>query len=210
MLEGLRWGPSGGRSGYSACRASLKQIRPIWEQVARARLTRGAARSSAKYLGMAWRWGLRGTVGVICLPRGYWSSLCSVRDRWSEVGARVQGSPPRKKSQAPDQARVDAILAATKTRSAPLRVAYRLQLTPSELRVSGWRLFATRGRTCYVACLGGWVGRVHRPEIVAWTDEVDSDAEGDHAPFPLASGGLQKTPELLRQEDLGPPSAASR
>jgi len=105
--------------------------------------------------------------------------------------ARVQGSPPRKKSQAQIKREVDAILAATKTRSAPLRVAYRLQLTPSELRVI--RMAAVRyawpDMLMSRASEGGLVVFTE-PEMLQWTDDVDSDAEGDHAPFPLASGEL--------------------
>lgn len=77
------------------------------------------------------------------------------------------------------------------TRKKPLRVAYRLQLTPSELRAVEF----ARGRYAWPDMLsahasdGGLVAFTE-PEMWQWTDDVDSDAEGGHAPFPLASDAL--------------------
>lgn len=73
----------------------------------------------------------------------------------------------------------------------PLRVAYRLQLTPSELRAVEF----AQGRYAWPDMLaahateGGLVAFTE-PEMWQWTDDVDSDAEGGHSPFPLASDAL--------------------
>jgi hypothetical protein len=80
---------------------------------------------------------------------------------------------------------------ATKAKPA-LRVAYRLVLTPGELRA----VEMARGRYAWADMLathateGGLVAFTE-PEMWQWCDDVDSDAEGGHSPFPLASGGLQ-------------------
>lgn len=71
----------------------------------------------------------------------------------------------------------------------PLRVAYRLQLTPGEMRA----LEFVGGRYAWADMLaahvteGGLVAFTE-PEMWQWCDDVDSDAEGGHDPFPLASG----------------------
>jgi len=70
----------------------------------------------------------------------------------------------------------------------PLRIAYRLQLTPSELKAVEF----ARGRYSWPDMLsahateGGLVAFTE-PEMWSWCDDVDSDAEGGHSPFPLAS-----------------------
>jgi hypothetical protein len=68
------------------------------------------------------------------------------------------------------------------------RVAYRLQLTPSEMDAVEF----ARGRYSWPDMLaehvteGGLVAFTE-PEMWQWTDDVDSDAEGGHSPFPLAA-----------------------
>ena len=68
------------------------------------------------------------------------------------------------------------------------RVAYRLQLTPSEMDAVEF----ARGRYAWPDMLaahvteGGLVAFTE-PEMWQWTDDVDSDAEGGHSPFPLAA-----------------------
>jgi hypothetical protein len=81
---------------------------------------------------------------------------------------------------------------ATKTtKKKPLRVAYRLQLSPSELRAVEF----ARGRYEWPDMLsahaseGGLVAFTE-PEMWQWVDDVDSDAEGGHSLFPLASEAL--------------------
>lgn len=83
---------------------------------------------------------------------------------------------------------------ATKKRShasAKLRIAYRLQLTPSELRAVEF----ARGRYSWPDMLathateGGLVAFTE-PQMWQWADDVDSDTEGGHSPFPLAAGAL--------------------
>ena len=80
----------------------------------------------------------------------------------------------------------------TKTKGKPaLRIAYRLQLSPSELRAIEF----ARGRYAWPDMLsahvteGGLVAFTE-PEMWQWTDDVDSDAEGGHSPFPLAAGAF--------------------
>ena len=71
------------------------------------------------------------------------------------------------------------------------RVAYRLQLTPSEMRAVEF----ARGRYAWpdmIAAHASESGAVAftEPEMWQWCDDVDSDAEGGHSPFPLASAAL--------------------
>lgn len=73
----------------------------------------------------------------------------------------------------------------------PLRIAYRLQLTPQEMRA----VEMARGRYAWADMLAAHASEsgtvaLTEPEMWQWTDDVDSDASGGHAPFPMASGGL--------------------
>ena len=84
-----------------------------------------------------------------------------------------------------------------------LRVAYRIQLTPSELRVVE---FAS-GRYAWPDMLtahasdGGLVAFTE-PEMWQWTDDVDSDAEGGHSPFPLASDAFAEKLQRFYDERI--------
>lgn len=91
---------------------------------------------------------------------------------------------------------VDALLKSRSKRvrpsEQPPRVAYRLQLTPAELQAVAF----ARGRYAWADLLAAHVSEdglvgFSEPEMWQWTDDVDSDAEGGHAPFPLASATLQ-------------------
>lgn len=97
----------------------------------------------------------------------------AARRAWEQTRAtRPAPRPARQKS------------SASKGKS-PLRVAYRLQLTPDELRAVEF----ARGRYAWADMLsahateGGLVG-LSEPQMWQWCDDVDSD----DAPFPLASG----------------------
>jgi len=73
----------------------------------------------------------------------------------------------------------------------PSRVAYRLQLTPSELRAVEF----ARGRYAWPDMLAAHASEdgsvaFSESEMWQWTDDVDSDAEGGHSPFPLAAAAL--------------------
>lgn len=74
------------------------------------------------------------------------------------------------------------------TKKQPPRVAYRIQLSPSELKAVEF----ARGRYAWPDMLSAHAmdsGLVAftESEMWQWTDDVDSDAEGGHSPFPLAS-----------------------
>ena len=77
----------------------------------------------------------------------------------------------------------------TKGRSAhATRVAYRIKLTPAELRAVEF----ARGRYSWPDMLSAHAAddgsiAFTESEMWQWTDDVDSDAEGGHSPFPLAS-----------------------
>ncbi len=96
---------------------------------------------------------------------------------------------PRKKSGAQIRKEIEAITSTSKARRAKpeRRIAYRLQLTPGELSA----LEFARGRYSWPDMLAAHVsdsGLVEftESEMWQWTDDVDSDAEGGHSPFPLA------------------------
>ena len=70
----------------------------------------------------------------------------------------------------------------------PLRIAYRLQLTPSELKAVEF----ARGRYTWPDMLAAHASEsgeiaFTEPEMWQWCDDVDSDTEGNHSPFTLAS-----------------------
>jgi hypothetical protein len=69
---------------------------------------------------------------------------------------------------------------------APLRVAYRLQLTPGELSA----VEMARGRYAWADMLAEHATEGGLVAFTEWCDDVDSDAEGGHSPFPMASGAL--------------------
>lgn len=74
---------------------------------------------------------------------------------------------------------------ATKT---PRPIRYRLKLTPSELRA----VELARGRYSWPDMLSAHVAEdgavaFTESEMWQWCDDVDSDTEGDHSSFPLAS-----------------------
>jgi hypothetical protein len=85
-----------------------------------------------------------------------------------------------------------AVAAGTTARGrAPLRVAYQLQLSPAELRAVEF----ARGRYAWPDMLAEHASEsglvaFTEPEMWTWTEDVDGDAEGGHAPFPLASPEL--------------------
>lgn len=65
---------------------------------------------------------------------------------------------------------------------------YRLKLTPSELRAVEF----SRGRYAWPDMLSAHAAEdgsvaFTESEMGQWTDDVDSDAEGGHSPFPLAA-----------------------
>lgn len=80
---------------------------------------------------------------------------------------------------------------ATRRTKPQLRTAYRLQLSPGEMRA----VEMARGRYAWADMLaahaseGGLVAFTE-PEMWQWCDDVDSDAEGGHSPFPMASSDL--------------------
>lgn len=68
------------------------------------------------------------------------------------------------------------------------RVAYRIKLTPSELRAVEF----ARGRYSWPDMLSTHAAEdgsiaFTESEMWNWTDDVDADTEGGHSPFPLAS-----------------------
>ncbi len=74
---------------------------------------------------------------------------------------------------------------------APRVTPYRIKLTPDELRA----LEFARGRYAWPDMLSAHAAEdgsvaFTESEMWQWTDDVDSDAEGGHAPFPLASDAL--------------------
>jgi predicted methyltransferase len=78
-----------------------------------------------------------------------------------------------------------------RTKKAAPRIAYRLQLTPSELRAVEF----ARGRYAWPDMLAAHAAEngaiaFTESEMWQWTDDVDSDAEGGHSPFPLASSAF--------------------
>jgi hypothetical protein len=84
-----------------------------------------------------------------------------------------------------------------------LRIAYRLQLTPSEMRAVEF----ARGRYSWPDMLsahateGGLVAFTE-PEMWSWCDDVDSDAEGGHSPFPLASAAFAEKLQSFYDEKV--------
>lgn len=83
------------------------------------------------------------------------------------------------------------------------RVAYRLQLTPAELKAVAF----ARGRYAWADMLaahaseGGLVAFTEA-EMWQWTDDVDSGAEGGHSPFPLASAEFQEKLQRFYDERI--------
>ena len=122
-------------------------------------------------------------------------------------------SASQKKSPAQLQREIDDVLAGgtAKEKSPvhhakkkqPLRVAYRLQLAPSELRAVEF----AQGRYAWPDMLsahateGGLVAFTE-PDMWQWTDDVDSDAEGGHSPFPLASDAFAEKLQLFYDERI--------
>lgn len=71
------------------------------------------------------------------------------------------------------------------------RIAYRLQLSPSERRAVEF----AQGRYSWPDMLAAHASEsgavaFTEPEMWQWCDDVDSDTEGGHSPFPLASGAF--------------------
>lgn len=74
------------------------------------------------------------------------------------------------------------------TRAATRPTPYRIKLTPAELRAVEF----ARGRYSWPDMLSVHAAddgsiAFSESEMWQWTDDVDSDAEGGHSPFPLAS-----------------------
>ena len=85
----------------------------------------------------------------------------------------------------------------------PLRVAYRLQLTPSELRAVEF----ARGRYAWPDMLAAHASEsgavaFTEPEMWQWCDDVDSDTEGGHSPFPLASDAFAEKLQRFYDEKV--------
>ena len=83
------------------------------------------------------------------------------------------------------------------------RVAYRLQLTPSELRAVEF----ARGRYSWPDMLSAHASEsglvaFTEPQMWQWTDDVDSDAEGGHSPFPLASNAFAEKLQRFYDERI--------
>lgn len=77
-----------------------------------------------------------------------------------------------------------------KIKTAP-RIAYRMRLTPDEMSAVKF----ARGRYSWPDMLAAHAAEdgsvaFTESEMWEWCDDVDSDAEGGHAPFPLAAPGL--------------------
>ena len=77
------------------------------------------------------------------------------------------------------------------TRAVTRPTPYRIKLTPAELRAVEF----ARGRYSWPDMISAHAaddGSVAftESEMWQWTDDVDSDAEGGHSPFPLASGAF--------------------
>ncbi len=106
----------------------------------------------------------------------------------------------RKKSPYQLNREIDAVLAkrpqqsashATRKARAPRVTPYRIQLTPAELRAVEF----AQGRYAWPDMLSAHAAddgsiAFTESEMWQWVDDVDSDAEGGHAPFPLASGAF--------------------
>lgn len=109
-----------------------------------------------------------------------------------EIAEVLGGKPGARSSKA--HARVKA---------QPLRVAYRLQLTASEMRAVEF----ARGRYAWPDMLadhvteGGLVAFTE-PQMWQWTDDVDSDTEGGHSPFPLAAGAFAEKLQRFYDERI--------
>jgi hypothetical protein len=85
----------------------------------------------------------------------------------------------------------------------PLRIAYRLQLSPSELRA----LEFARGRYAWPDMLAAHASEsgavaFTEPEMWSWCDDVDSDAEGGHSPFPLAADAFAEKLQSFYDERI--------
>lgn len=81
------------------------------------------------------------------------------------------------------------------------RIAYRLQLTPSELSA----VEMARGRYAWPDMLSAHASEngaiaFTESDMWQWNDDVDSDAEGGHSPFPMASGSLAAKLEAFRDK----------
>jgi hypothetical protein len=84
-----------------------------------------------------------------------------------------------------------------------LRIAYRLQLTPSELRAVEF----ARGRYAWPDMLAAHASEsgavaFTEPQMWSWCDDVDSDAEGGHDPFALASGAFAEKLQSFYDERI--------
>jgi len=71
------------------------------------------------------------------------------------------------------------------------KIAYRLKLTPSEMRAVEF----AHGRYSWPDMLAAHAAEdgsiaFTESEMWQWTDDVDADTEGGHSPFPLASGAF--------------------
>jgi hypothetical protein len=113
----------------------------------------------------------------------------------SARGSRKPSHATRKKSGAQLEREIAEVLAkkprgnaSHATRAAPRPTPYRIKLTPSELRAVEF----AQGRYAWPDMLSAHAAEdgsiaFTENEMWQWTDDVDSDAEGGHSPFPLAS-----------------------
>jgi hypothetical protein len=113
----------------------------------------------------------------------------------SLVGAEAPTAHARKKTPRQLDAEIAESLAKKKGKTsrghATKRIAYRIKLTPSELKAVEF----ARGRYSWPDMLSQHAlddGSVAftESEMWQWTDDVDADTEGGHSPFPLASGAF--------------------
>jgi hypothetical protein len=87
----------------------------------------------------------------------------------------------------------------TSTRPTP----YRIKLTPSELKAVEF----ARGRYAWPDMLSAHAAddgsiAFTESEMWQWTDDVDSDAEGGHSPFPLAAGAFAEKLQSFYDERI--------
>ena len=115
----------------------------------------------------------------------------------TNVYRRLHGAEPRG-SEKRGQAAATGVAHARRRARAPRVAPYRITLTPDELRAVE---FAS-GRYAWPDMLSAHAtedGSVAftESEMWQWTDDVDSDAEGGHSPFPLASPAFAEKLQLF-------------
>ena len=89
------------------------------------------------------------------------------------------------------------------TRAVARPTPYRIKLTPAELRAVEF----ARGRYSWPDMLSAHAAEdgsiaFTESEMWQWTDDVDSDAEGGHSPFPLASDAFAEKLQRFYDERI--------